>query len=72
MMISFFEWLSSVVAAGSLRMRFASRMLRMKANEMKAYRIKKLMAKDSLSGGQAKELERLVKNLPEVTIIGEK
>ena len=69
-MISLVEWLSSLFAAFALRMRSASRSLRTKAAKMKADRVRRLMSKDSLSKGQAKELERLVKNLPEVTVIG--
>lgn len=69
-MISFIEWLSSLFAAFALRMRGASKRLMKKARAMKADRVKKLMSKDSLSERQSKELERLVKNLPEVTVIG--
>jgi len=68
--ISLVEWLSSLLATCALRMRSSAKTLRSKAARMKAERVRRLMSKDSLSEGQAKELERLVKNLPEVTVIG--
>lgn len=67
-MISLVEWLSSALSSFAIRVTIMSGGLKRKAGLMRADRVRKLMSKESLSKRQAKELERLVKNLPEVTV----
>lgn len=60
-MIALFEWIAVVAD------RFAESM-RGVADSMRSARVKALMSKEVLSPRQQKELESLVKNLPDVTI----